>query len=374
LTGGAESASILRLANHSAVEVMVKRFAAAAALYGLLAAPAGAAVVSTDALREWNLIVLGDLTSSSEVEGRTFVGGNLSGSSSNYQASGATPASPTGQPGLTVVGNVTGGHKNLNNGSGAVVGGNVTSGFNLNGPPQTVKVGGTIANTNVNQNTVRSGLAQSDAYFLSNLNQQKALLVSSLTDLSDSLSQLAANSTLTIAHNRATLVAAPDTAGMAVFNLTAADLNRFGEIALNVNGADTVVINVSGAGATLNDNFLGGTANLGQRVIWNFHEATSLTLTTAWGGSILAPRAAATTANYVQGSAVFASLTQNGEFHLGTYAGSYFPPLVPPGGDNSPGGGSGGGGGGTPVPEPAAWPALLAALALLWAARRRSRP
>ncbi|MGH6633628.1 MAG: collagen-binding domain-containing protein, partial [Sphingopyxis sp.] len=64
------------------------------------------AITGIDALREWNLVVLGNLESSSEVEGRTFVGGNLSGNSSNYGIRATT--SPSGQPGLTVVGNVTG--------------------------------------------------------------------------------------------------------------------------------------------------------------------------------------------------------------------------------------------------------------------------
>jgi choice-of-anchor A domain-containing protein len=344
---------------------MKKTVFAAFALLCAFAAPALAtSVVGTDALREWNLIVFGNVTSNSEVEGRTFIGGNLDGTSSNYMI--RTPAaSPSGQPGLTVVGNVTGNTKNLNNGSGAVIGGNVTSGFNLNGPAQTVKVGGTISNTNVNQNTVQSGLAGSNQYFLSDLNQQKSLLQSSLTDLSGSLSKVASNSSVTIANNRATFISAPNASGLAVFNLTAAQLGQFSEIALNVNGADTVVINVSGENIALAKNFLGGTTGLGERVIWNFYEAKTISVSTAWGGSVLAPLAAATTSNYIEGSAVFASLVQNGEFHLGTYKGSYYPPLVPPGGDTSPGGPDG-----NKVPEPAAWLILLGALALLWTGRR----
>lgn len=344
---------------------MKKTVLLAGVLWLATAAPLmAAAVVSTDALREWNLIVFGNVTSNSEVEGRTFIGGNLDGSSSNYMI--RTPAtSPTGQPGLTVVGDVTGNTKSLNNGAGAVIGGNVTSGFNLNGPAQTVKVGGTISNTNVNQNTVQSGLAGSNQYFLSDLTQQKSLLQSSLTDLSGSLSQLASNSSVTIANNRATFISAPDASGLAVFNLTAAQLANAGEIALNVNGADTVVINVSGENVALAKNFLGGTTGLGEKVIWNFYQAKNFALSTAWGGSVLAPLAAAQTSNYIEGSAVFASLQQNGEFHLGTYTGGYYPPLVPPGGDTSPGGG-----GGTKVPEPATWLMLLGALTLLWAGRR----
>ena len=292
---------------------------------GLAASPACAVpVVGTDALREWNLVVLGNLVSSSEVEGRTFVGGDLAGNSSNYQIRDPGPSS-TGQPGLTVVGNVAGGTKNLNNGSGAIVGGNVSSGFNLNGPAQSVKVGGSISNTNVNQNSVTSGLAQSQPSFTADLALQKSVLASSLSDLSHTLTALAPNSTAAIAGNRMTFDAAPDASGRAVFNVTSAQLDRIGEIQFNLNGADTAIVNVTGESIRLNDNFLGGTQGLGEHVIWNFADADELDLSTAWGGSVLAPKANAHTSNYVQGSAVFGNLVQDGEFHLGTYAGKYDP-------------------------------------------------
>lgn len=339
---------------------MNKRLIAAALSATALALPAAASpVVGVDALREWNLIVLGDLTSSSEVEGRTFVGGNLDGNSSNYQIK--TPAASSYDiPGLTVVGDVTGGTKNLNNGAGAVVGGNVTSGFNLNGAAQTVKVGGTIANTNVNQNTVNAGLA-ANAGFVEGLQQQKSLLTSGMTDLSQGMAKLAQNSSVSISGNRATFDAKPDAKGVAVFTLTSADLNRIGEIKFNLNGADTAIVNVSGANIVLNDNFLGGTQGLGEHVIWNFADAKTLDLTTAWGGSVLAPGAAATTGNYVQGSAVFGSLKQNGEFHLGTYTGGYTPPTTPT--PATP----------TPIPEPGSWALMIAGLGLAALLLRRRR-
>ncbi|BCI70609.1 PEP-CTERM putative exosortase interaction domain protein [Sphingomonas sp. S17] len=323
-------------------------------------------VVGIDALKEWNLIVLGDLTSSSEVEGRTFVGGNLSGNSSNYQIRTPAPSSYA-VPGLTVVGDVLGGTKNLNNGSGALVGGSVQGGFNLNGGVQTVKVGGTLSNTNINQNIVQSGLSASDPGFVAGLNQQKTLLASSMTDLSNSYAGLTATSSVSIAGNRATFNAVANANGVAVFNLNAADLSRFGEIAFNRNGADTVIVNVTGSAVRLDDNFLGDATGLGEHVIWNFPTATSLELTAAWKGSVLAPKAAATTANYIEGSAVFGSLIQNGEFHLGTYIGAYAPtsPQVPV----TPGGSSGGSP--TPVPEPATMALMAGGLALLVLARRR---
>ncbi|MCC2976467.1 choice-of-anchor A family protein [Sphingomonas sp. PL-96] len=339
---------------------MKKPLLASAVSALVLALPAMASpVVGVDALKEWNLIVLGDLTSSSEVEGRTFVGGNLDGNSSNYQIK-TPPASSYDTPGLTVVGDVLGGAKNLNNASGAVVGGNVTSGFNLNGAAQTVQVGGTIANTNVNQNTVNAGLASTPG-FTEALQQQKSLLSSGMTDLSQGMTKLASNSTVTVSGNRATFNATPDASGVAVFNLTSEDLNRIGEIQFNLNGADTAIVNVSGTNIVLNDNFLGGTQGLGEHVIWNFADATSLSLSTAWGGSVLAPGAAATTGNYIQGSAVFGSLVQNGEFHLGTYTGGYTPstPTDPSGPK--------------PVPEPGTWALMLAGLGLVALLLRRRR-
>ena len=344
-----------------------------------LGAPAGFAfaestAVGIDALKVYNLVVLGDLNSSSEVEGRTWVGGNLTGTSSNYQIK-ALPASTFTGPGLTVVGDVTGGFKNLNNGSGAVVGGSVSSGFNLNGSPQTVKVGGTISNTNVNQNTVISGLAKTDPAFVQNLKQDASLMTTSMKELSYQLGTNAANSTFSISGNRGTFNAKPDANGLAVFNISAADLDKIGEIQFNANGADTVIVNVSGDKVLLNDNFLGGTNNLGEKVIWNFKDATSLTLTTAWGGSVLAPLANANTGNYVQGSAVFGSLTQNGEFHIGTYAGGYVVPKAPSSSTTTSTSTSGGtsGGGGTAIPEPGMLALFGAGAAGLMIARRRRR-
>lgn len=329
-------------------------------------------ITGIDALREWNLVVLGNLESSSEVEGRTFVGGNLSGNSSNYGIRATT--SPNGQPGLTVVGNVTGSHKNLNNGSGAVIGGNVSSGFNLNGPNQTVKVGGTISNTNVNQNTVISNLDASNPAFGLGLQQSKTELKSSMGSLSFDMGTLTANSQLSVQGNRGTFNAQPNAQGLAVFNITAADLDRIGEIQFNLNGADTAIVNVSGRSINLNDNFLGGTNNLGERVIWNFPDAETLKLTTAWGGSVLAPLADAETRNYIQGSAVFGNLKQNGEMHIGTFKGGY---VTPPAGGSSSGGSSGGGssGGAVPVPEPGMFGLFGLGVGglILWRRRRAKR-
>ena len=330
----------------------------------VIATPASAQVAGIDAMKEWNLIVLGDLQSAGQVEGRTFVGGNLSGGSSDYQV--RTPApSPRGTPGLTVVGDVNGGHKNLNNASGAAIGGNVNSGFNLNGASQTVQVGGRISNTNVNQNTVNSGLNTTNPAFRVGLEQQKSLLGSSLTNLSSDMKGMAGNSSFTVSGSRGTF----DAKGVAVFNITSADLSKISEIKFNLNGAETAIVNVSGSAIALNQNFLGGTKGLGENVIWNFADATSVAISTAWGGSVLAPKAIGQVSNSIDGSGVFGSLQQNGRLS-GGYDGNYVPPTT------NPGGGSSGGGNPTPVPEETIGLFALGAagLGLLhWRRRRKAK-
>ena len=334
----------------------MKTFILPAALVASVLAPvpASAATVLTgvDAMREWNLIVLGDLNSSSEVEGRTFVAGNLTGNSSNYQTR-TPPASANGTAGLTVVGNVNGGTKNLN-GGGANVGQDVNSGFNLNGAPQTVNAGGKVKNTNVNQNTVNKNLNTSNPAFLTGLTNQSAALTQSLGDLSSALAGLTATNAATFANNTATFNVAPDATGQAVFSLTAANLNSVGQIQFNLNGAKTVIVNVSGAAITLNDNFLGNSSGLGSHVLWNFSDATTLNTSTAFYGSVLAPNAAARFANFVQGSTVVKSATQNGEIHLGGLDSGFNPMFATAG-----------------VPEPSTWAVLLVGFFGIGSAMRR---
>jgi len=91
-----------------------------------------------------------------------------------------------------------------------------------------------------------------------------------MNNLSYDLSTLSTNSDFSIQGNKGVFTAQPDANGVAVFNISAADLDAIGEIQFNLNGADTAIVNVSGTSITLNDNFLGGTSNLGENVIWNF--------------------------------------------------------------------------------------------------------
>ena len=73
----------------------------------------------------------GDFSSTSDVEGRTVVGGNLTGGATFDLAPGSAAASSFAS--LTVYGNATyGGNANVVNGSGVTIAGSNNVNFNLN--------------------------------------------------------------------------------------------------------------------------------------------------------------------------------------------------------------------------------------------------
>lgn len=115
---------------------------------GAIFTPAAAAPLSAAAiLDQFNLVTFGDLDSTSEVEGRALVGGDLKGSSSTYYTRSSQVA-PSAYGALTVGGSITGGYKNVNGGGDVHVAGNVQN-MNMNGG--TAYIGGSITG-NVNGN------------------------------------------------------------------------------------------------------------------------------------------------------------------------------------------------------------------------------
>jgi len=117
---------------------------------------------------------------------------------------------------------------------------------------------------------------------------------------------------------------------------------------VNLNGAQTVVINVDAAGSggrvSLSNHFKNESADR-QNVIWNFYNATSLTLGTLWGGAILAPDAAVRNTTAIEGMVLAGSFSGQGELHDYGFVGTL--PVTS-------GQASGASGQGQPVPEPAA--------------------
>jgi choice-of-anchor A domain-containing protein len=329
-----------------------------AACFGLATGAALAEpLTALQTLNQFNLVVLGNAVSSSHVDGRSFVGGSLNGGTF-FQHPGETPVSA--YAGLTVGGSATGA---MVNNLGAVVGGNLNnsiinsgssvvignaSGVNFNGPAY---VAGTSSGNNFNGGT-NPALASGAAATARNSTDFGAVL----GGLSTQLSHLTGNSTVDIAWGKATFNAVADANGLAVFDLTAIDTAVFGagEFQFNLNGATTVIINSDETDATIAANFLGGGAQaIGARTLWNFYEATGLTIHSQFGGSVLAPLAAFSNGNNIEGGVFVKSLNQWGEIHLQSFSGE-LPPV-------------------TPVPEPETYALMLAGLGVLGVVARRRR-
>ena len=309
------------------------------------AAPALAAGNASDGLqemRDWNLILLGSASSSSEVEGNTFIGGSLGGGSSNYYTK------PQGAltPGLVVAGSVSS-QIHINNSGGAEIGGSEAGSIDLNGNNQALIIGGSAQDINgSNGSTITVGAGSVGGYFnqngasfsstlpanfSANLQTQGAQYGQDLNALSQYFKGLTQTDSYTISPSNQINFSPASAGKVAVFDLSStAALSGIGSINFSTNGFDTVIVNVGGTSDSFSGiNFVGSPSGLGQHVIWNFYDATSLNINTAFYGSVLAPKAAGTTSNFIEGSAVFSSLTQNGEVHMKTYDGGFTIPGVP---------------------------------------------
>ncbi len=114
--------------------------------------------------------------------------------------------------------------------------------------------------------------------------------------------------------NNEVIKATPGANGIAVFDITSAQLAAIPSFTINLNGASTVVFNVSGSSDTFSANDESGTNGAGN-IIWNFYNATTVNLTTAIGGTVLATGATVSNANQIDGALVANSLTGSGELH-----------------------------------------------------------
>lgn len=274
-------------------------------LAALAVVAAGAATASADIINNYSLTVLGDLHSTSEVEGRAFVGGNLGGPASNY-GTHLTPASEyLGVDVLTVGGNINAINVNLN-------AGNLRLGGSLNG--------------NVNYNG--GGSLIQDA----SVPAMVGAFAAQLNSTSAFLRDLAATSTASVPNGQPgplVLNAVPQgPEGVAVFNLDGATLFNnplVQQIELALNGAQSVIVNVSGSSINWNHGNMVGqmhTEFARSHVLFNFFEATSINLGgRAFSGALLAPNAHLTFNGVIDGSVAVASLDQFGEVHLPTYDG-----------------------------------------------------
>jgi choice-of-anchor A domain-containing protein len=358
--------------------------------------PVGDPVAGLQAMRELNLIVLGDMKGGANVEGKTFVGGDLTNGTQFGVGRATQGAAASTRPTLTVVGDVEGNGINLQNGSNGgnglvgtpvavVVGGDLTgSGLNLNASNAIVQVGGNLKNVNGSAgSTIQAGGEKQGSYnangatakfklgeafakpLKAGLSAEQAQLEADLEALSLELAGLAdtkGNSTSAFG-SRLTFVAVDDGTGRSVFNLSE-KIFDFGELAMTLSDPKlTVIVNITGDGRySWNSNaVLGLNSDLNGSIIWNFADATSLQVKRMTHGSILAPFAKLTNSADMEGSIVAKSFEQRGQVHLGTYAGPLtFTPAQSLGIADA-------------VPEPASWALLIAGFGVVGGAMRRRR-
>ena len=369
-------------------------------------ASAGDAAAGLQAMRELNLIVFGDVSANGqEVEGKTFIGGNLSGGGTNWGVGNPSQgAAVSGWHTLTVNGNNSnagqinggpnGGNGPVATSPGALIGGS-SVGMNLNAAGASFDIGGNLTGNmnlssgsvlNVGGNasgvngtsgaTVNAGGSisgnQNGAAFNSGLganwnagttsavtSSQLATLQGDLQALSSYLAGLSLPtnpSSITMGGQGPVFNAVGGANSFALFDFSTAQFGN--EINFNVSDPGlTIIVNVAGTDIDWNMNPVGGfSAGLNRNIIWNFFEAETIDFNRMVHGSVLAPYASIANSTALEGTIVARAMKMGGEVHLGTFDGGV--PFDTP----------------DAVPEPATWAMLIIGFGLVGsAARRRAR-
>ncbi|WP_411827139.1 choice-of-anchor A family protein [Luteolibacter sp. AS25] len=271
-----------------------------------------ASAQSLGALTDYSVIVSGNLSTNSDIEGRTLVGGNLTSSSSaNFGIKLQNQVSSSDLV-LRVQGNIVSGNAiNLNAGS--------------------LEIGGSTNGRTVNYNGGGSLVSNSSADYSD--------IISGLTSASQSLAMYTPNSTAFLDPSNPgqpgpfKLNATPDSTGLAVFSVNGADIfgdSKVQQIELFANSAADILINV--AGTVINWDFGNIVGDLTQeawreRVVWNFYEATEINFNSKnMMGQVLAPNATITTSGNIDGSVFAKNLITTSEVHLPGYDGNIVVP------------------------------------------------
>jgi len=264
-------------------------------------------VVSATPLSEYNLILFGDLNTSSNVKvyGKALIGGDLN--SSGEFGSHLTDSSFNATNNVEVLGSVASPNLTIQNG--------------YLGYGETKAIG----NLNCNE----AGLPQySCVRALDDVDAVADKLdgfydaLSSESDYYRDLASLGNVSGTTLSYSGlATDLVVFNIAGSALF----ANNSNW---QLNFGNAGKVVINVSGSilsnPGSVNLSGSGFTSSTYSNILWNFYEASSLDLANGWKGNVLAVDAHVKIKNDIDGSLAAQSYTGSGQIHH--YYWDYTPP------------------------------------------------
>jgi len=277
-------------------------------------------------LASYNLVTLGSLSTSSDVDNVTLVCGSLvSGSSATFAGHISQTASTASIYSLEVNGQIASGNSIQVNAGSFGVGTNPSHNITRNN-----NVGFTVDGRTFNMNGGNQGAT---VKVDSNLAAKCSTIQSAVQTLSNYLATLptTTGNTVSIPTTQSGplnfYVNAVDYNGVSVFNLNGNTVLNNGQVqqiqlfvASSVSSTlQLVVINLSGSNIGFSQaNFVGGWfTSLASRAqtIWNFPQATSLTINRDWMGALLAPYAAVTASSDIEGPAVVLSLTTTAELH-----------------------------------------------------------
>ncbi|MEM1362756.1 MAG: collagen-binding domain-containing protein [Pseudomonadota bacterium] len=281
-----------------------------------LATSASAAPLSLDEVLGVFNGVGQNFATTSDVEGRLYVEGDLNSSFTTFI--NPNVPNPPDYDALIVGGDITGGTINLNNGGNAQVGGANNGNVNLNG-------GGSIT-TNVGTVVpeIDFDALKATSTFLSQLSggAPGGDMNNRIFSLSPNADPLEANfgPNTTIVNTDFSIL------GNGGYTI---DLNN----PLGGGGPiETLIINVAGNGGPFGLNALGGTKSASPNVIWNFYEAQgTISVNSTLFGHVLAPMATITNfGSASEGTVIAMNINVSGELHQQPFDGVVpTPPVVP---------------------------------------------
>lgn len=253
----------------------------------------------------YSLITAKDLSTSSDIEGRTYVGGNfVSTASANFASNigGVARSEET----VVIVGDIVAGNPLQVNAGSMRLGGS------QNGRVINMNSGGSlIKDPTLNSSTMTNNLQTATA----------------------DLARLAANNSVTLpssTHGSAVFnVTTLNSAGIAIFSINGNSFfsnSLINQIELNPGSANTVLINVSGSSIdwTNSANFVSHFTNRywRARVIWNFSQAQTINFRSHnMLGAILAPNAQLSTSANIDGSTAVRQLNTTSAINRPTFLG-----------------------------------------------------